>query len=222
MHAIIYLGHTAFPISTRNSVTAVVHLLANTMTEQIIVSCEEPIQKVIDEADALIRGQPGQQRGLKVIQVPMFGDLFPEHQHRVSPDYLETPKISRPKRPAMTEPALILHSSGSTGLPKLVTITQEGCLVWIRTPWFGGHDICGSIMGVLSLPPFHAGGVSCYNWFTFGSGAVLATFNPTIPPAPPSPGAVLQGLKGTKSSWAMLVPMFLEVRFYAPLGVARC
>ncbi|KAG8993215.1 hypothetical protein FRB93_002052 [Tulasnella sp. JGI-2019a] len=96
----------------------------------------------------------------------------------------------------MSEVALILHSSGSTGFPKPIYIMHSSCIDWMRIPWYGEHDICGLILGVPSLPLFHAMGVFAYFWFTLGSGAVVVVFDPTAPPKTPSPENVLASLKG--------------------------
>ncbi|KAG8977784.1 hypothetical protein FRB93_011766 [Tulasnella sp. JGI-2019a] len=185
VQAIIYLRHVAFPLSACNSVEALVHLLQATCCV----------------------GKPYR---LQVTEPPRFGALFPKHGPVTSQEAEEMAPIAQPRRPGMSEVALILHSSGSTGFPKPIHIMHSACIDWMCIPWYGGHDICGLIVGVPSLPPFHAMGVNAYLWFTLGSGAVIGVFDPTSLPKSPSPENVLTGLKGAKVDWTLVVPSFLE------------
>ncbi|KAG9010812.1 hypothetical protein FRB94_009719 [Tulasnella sp. JGI-2019a] len=219
VQAIIHLGHTAFPLSTRNSVEATVHLLQTTRCEQVIVAGGEPVQKAVRDASRQIGEHVGKPHGLRVTDPPRFGTLFPKHGPTTSQEAEEMTPIAQPRRPRMSEVALILHSSGSTGFPKPIHITHSACVDWMRIPWYGGHDICGLILGVPSLPPFHAMGVLAYFWFTLGSGAVVGVFDPTAPPKSPSPENVLAGLKGANVDWTLVVPSFLEAWANDPVAV---
>ncbi|KAG9007856.1 hypothetical protein FRB94_013912 [Tulasnella sp. JGI-2019a] len=210
VQAIIYLGHIAFPLSIRHSVETVVHLLQATHCTQIIVAGGEPIQKVIHDVSQQINGHATTPQGLRIIDAPRFGALFPKHGPATSQEAEEITPIAQPRKPAMSEIALILHSSGSTRFPKTIHITHASCIDWMRIPWYGEHDMCGSVLGVPSLPPFHAMGVFAYFWIALGSGVVVGVFDPTAPPKAPSPENVLVGLKGTKSDWTLVVPSFLE------------
>ena len=40
--------------------------------------------------------------------------------------------------------------------PKLVTFTNRIWVCWARLPWYGGRDMCGTVIGGHALSPFHA------------------------------------------------------------------
>ncbi|KAG8877546.1 hypothetical protein FRB98_006666, partial [Tulasnella sp. 332] len=211
IHAIIILGHTAFPISTRNSVAAVVYLLQETKSERLIVAGGEPIREVVRGVILQISEQAARSIPLKVIDAPTFGALFPKH----GPAMYQDAEASKPielltRKPAMSEVALILHSSGSTGFPKPIRFSHLCIVEWMRIPWYGEHDICGTLLGVPSLPPFHAMGSCAMLFFAFGCGTVAGVFDPIGPPTSPSPEAILSSLKATKADWTLVVPSFLE------------
>ncbi|KAG8877545.1 hypothetical protein FRB98_006665 [Tulasnella sp. 332] len=209
VQAIILLGHTAFPISTRNSVAAVAHLLQEAKAERLIVAGGEPIRKVVHDVTLQISEQAIKPTSLKVINAPTFGSIFPKHGPHQDSEGSRPVKIQT-RRPGMSEVALILHSSGSTGFPKAVYFSHLRCVEWMRTPWYGELDVCGTLLGVPSLPPFHAMGMFALFFSAFGSGTVASVFDPTGSPTSPSPEAVLSALKATKVDWTLMVPSFLE------------
>ncbi|KAG8992459.1 hypothetical protein FRB94_013915 [Tulasnella sp. JGI-2019a] len=219
IHAIIYLGYTAFPLSTRNSVDAVIHLLESSHCRRIVVAGGEPIQKVIRDANQQIGKRVAKSQGLWAVDAPKFGELFPEYGPSTSREAHRVTLTTRPRRPRMSDDALILHSSGSTGFPKSIHITHDSCIDWMRIPWYGERDVCGSVLGVPSLPPFHAMGLFAYSWLVLGSGVVVGVFDPTAAPKAPSPENVLAGLKGTGSDWTLVVPSFLEAWVNDPQAV---
>ncbi|KAG8982466.1 hypothetical protein FRB94_006637 [Tulasnella sp. JGI-2019a] len=219
VQAIIYLRHVAFPLLARNSIKALVHLLQATCCEQIIVAGGEPIQRAVCDASQWIGEGVGKPYGLQVTEPLRFGALFPKHGPVTSQEAEEMAPIAQPRRPGMSEVALILHSSGSTGFPKPIHIMHSACIDWMCIPWYGGHDICGLIVSVPSLPLFHAMGVNTYLWFTLGSGAVVGVFDPTSPLKSPSPENVLTSLKGAKVDWTLVVPSFLEAWANDPAAV---
>ncbi len=112
------LGFTPFPISTRNSVVAIVHLIKSTGTRHLVVSQDAPLQSTADmvcrqfwEADNKL---------ITTIPMPHFGDLFsgkPGSYERLPP-----------VRPDWSQTALIIHSSGSTRFPSPVYTTHKNVL----------------------------------------------------------------------------------------------
>ena len=100
--AIIQAGYTAFPISTRNSAPAVVHLLTRTETVHLIVGPEDTFQRLAGGAFEFMR-----ERGQTVPHtqtMPLFQDIFwDEHDFKLLPTF-ET---------SIYDVALYLHSSGT-------------------------------------------------------------------------------------------------------------
>lgn len=111
VHAIIYLGHTAFPISTRNSVAAIVHLMKKTGCTGLLVYGGEPIWEAVKavrlEFDA--EAEP-----LQVVEAPTFLDLFTGFGPAVGEhgDEEDQSPVPPPRKVGMDELALIMHSSG--------------------------------------------------------------------------------------------------------------
>ncbi len=112
------LEFTPFPISTRNSVAAIVHLIKSTGARHLIISQDAPLQSTADmvcrqfwEADNKL---------ITTIPMPHFGDLFsgkPGSYERLPP-----------VRPDWSQPALIIHSSGSTRFPGPIYNTHKNVL----------------------------------------------------------------------------------------------
>lgn len=103
MAVIIRAGHTAFPISPRNSAPAVAHLLTKTGTEHVFVGPESSLQDLAAASLKLMKDTGG---SLPILEsIPAFDSLFP----KVSDDGFEPlPSF----RPDWDDPAVIMHSSG--------------------------------------------------------------------------------------------------------------
>jgi len=103
---IIRAEGVAFPISPKNSASAVAHLIDKTGTKHIIVTPD--LEPLTDAAIAIMK-----ERGLKVPVVqpmPAFNDLFPDDDSEDF-EYLPAPKFK-----GLEDPVCLLHSSGE---PKL-------------------------------------------------------------------------------------------------------
>jgi hypothetical protein len=104
MHA----GLTAFPISTRNSVVGVAHLIRSTGLRLLFASPDLAMQRIALEATAIL-----EKEGItfSVLAAPQFGELYNEdHSH----------KQLVPVRSCADPVVLILHSSGGLACQLLV------------------------------------------------------------------------------------------------------
>ncbi len=113
---IIRTGYSAFPISTRNSPAAIAHLLESTGCKNLFVSAEPAIQEVIRMQD-----------GINTIPMPTFEDLYLKNDSEPLPHV----------RPDWEQPALIMHSSGSTRFPSPIYHTHRFYVmhgVWLCAP----------------------------------------------------------------------------------------
>lgn len=99
---IIRAEGVAFAVSSRNSASAVAHLINKTGSKYIIVT--QDLMPLTDAAIAIMAEQ-----GFKVPVVqpmPVFEDLFPEE---ISEDF---EYLSEPKLKGLDDPVCLLHSSG--------------------------------------------------------------------------------------------------------------
>ncbi|QRV95149.1 AMP binding enzyme [Ceratobasidium sp. AG-Ba] len=102
--------------------------------------------------------------------------------------------------------AIVLHSSGSTGLPRAIVYHQWSIfsnLVNQPTIWEAGGP--GQRVALMVLPTLHA--------FCVGplfTGYVPVLFSPSSPPVIPTPQSTLDALSASKCNFMFTVPAFLE------------
>lgn len=120
MVAIMRAGCVPFPISTRNSPAGVANLLAKTDCKYWFVSDDVTTQKLANVAVGQLPGH-----GIKNLAVPKFSDLFNASIEDLLPP-LGTIDLDGP--------CIVLHSSGSSSLPKPITLTQRMVLPYGRGP----------------------------------------------------------------------------------------
>ncbi len=101
-----------FPISPRNSVAAIMHLMKSTNSKYLVVSGDATLQKL---ADVVCRESVADER-IVTISMPCFADLYSSESHSYQP--------LAPVRPEWSETAVVLHSSGTTRFPNPVYTTQ--------------------------------------------------------------------------------------------------
>lgn len=70
----MYLGLTAFPISTRNSAIAVAHLVSKIGVRQMYVSADPAMQRLAQEANELLLAKDGIE--FEALPMPNFEDLY--------------------------------------------------------------------------------------------------------------------------------------------------
>ncbi|KAK0184798.1 hypothetical protein F5146DRAFT_1144924 [Armillaria mellea] len=142
---LLCLGFILFPISTRNSVAAIVHLIKSTGAKHLIVSQDVSLQNTVDivcrqlwEAD--INGK------LTTIPIPHFNDLFSGKHGSY--------ELFPPVRPDWSQTALIIHSSGSTRFPSPLYTTHKNVLRNARRAYHGEMDMCRQVLGVQAMPVY--------------------------------------------------------------------
>ncbi|KLO14348.1 acetyl-CoA synthetase-like protein [Schizopora paradoxa] len=194
---IVRAGHTAFPISTRNSPAAIAHLLKKTGTSHLLVGREPVFQSLATKTLELLQSTKP-----RLSQMPAFEDIY-----ACSIETSFTPLPLR--RPNMEEPAIILQSSGSTSTPKPIVWTHYFLLQLSRTPFFGERDMTGVRLSCHSLPMFHGMGVVQTGW-TAMAGIVISTFQPKSPAIQPNAESVIKGCIETRSDMIFCFPSFVE------------
>lgn len=113
------LGFIPFPISNRNPVPAIVHLMKSTGARHLIVSQDTSLQNTVDEVSRQLCEVDVDDK-IITIPAPHFSDLF-----SVKPgEYDPLPHV----RPDWSQTALVSHSSGSTRVPSPIYTTHKNIL----------------------------------------------------------------------------------------------
>lgn len=145
--ALFRLGYSVFFISTRLASPAIVQLLK--LTDCSTVLTTPTYEPVLTEAS-------------KVRDIHILPLLEPSDYYGV-----EAPKISREYNPEEERKkiAIILHSSGSTGLPKPIFLTNGNCLstfatnmgmrALITSPLFHAHGVLELFRSIYSTKPLY-------------------------------------------------------------------
>ncbi|TBU53497.1 acetyl-CoA synthetase-like protein [Dichomitus squalens] len=202
---IMYLGHTPFPISARNSSVAVAHLIRKTSLRQLFVSRDAAMQRIAHEAKEQLANDGYE---VELLPLPEFTDL-----------YNDGPEPDIPmSRIVPDKPALILHSSGSTSFPKPITILHRTFSQWGYTPYFSNTDMCGLRVSFHGLPLFHVMGTFSIAWIV-GTGVTAAFFRPSSPPIASTPETLLNAAVASKVDGLVCVPTFLETWGRDPANV---
>ncbi|KAK0472521.1 NRPS-like enzyme [Armillaria novae-zelandiae] len=194
------LGFIPFPISPRNSVAAIVHLIKSTGTRHLIVSQDTLLQSTADivcrqawEADVNDK--------IAIIPMPHFSDLFSGKPGSYEP--------LPPVRPDWSQTAIIIHSSGSTRFPSPIHTTHLNVLRSAGRPYHGELNLCGEVLGAQAIPMYHAMGFYFSISLSTATGAVVASFPPVEPPLIPTAERLLSSVISTGTTLPVSVPSFL-------------
>ncbi|KAF9223056.1 putative nonribosomal peptide synthetase [Gyrodon lividus] len=168
--------------------------------------------------ESLIDGIRGEVSGGELIfdELPTLGYAFPKLGNEVESD----PFHPYPSglRPDLDNPAIYIHSSGSTGFPKPIAHSYKVQIHWMTQP---AVKDCRDVppprrLGVMELPPFHTYGVllQLYVPIAYLVTAVLypprSVTDPRVLPVIPTSDNILDSVRRTKCKILMTVPMFLE------------
>lgn len=103
MAGICRAGFIAFPVSPRNSATAIAHLLRQTGVSFIFVGGDVPLQNLANASLELLKGSDAPLP--MICPLPSFRELYPKHS---DPDFEFLPAMIV----RWDDPIIILHSSG--------------------------------------------------------------------------------------------------------------
>ncbi|KAI0647275.1 acetyl-CoA synthetase-like protein [Trametes meyenii] len=200
---VVRSGCTLFQISTRNSVAAVADMLGRTGTTQLLVSEDVALQDIA--LSALEHFPAGQ---ITIRRMPSFEDIFELDDKRAGSTF-DVGDVALPENLNLNAPAIILHSSGSSGHPKPMPWSHRALMLFGHGTLLCDMDTRGSILGCHGTPMFHGLGALMYSASPI-SGYIVAAFKPLTPPVAPSPDAVWQGIVATMSDFTWSVPSFIE------------
>ncbi|KAK0215206.1 hypothetical protein EDD85DRAFT_798791 [Armillaria nabsnona] len=199
----IMLGYIPFPISVRNSASAVAHLMKTTNAKYLVISRDPSVQTIAD----LVCNQYGGD-SITTILMPKFiysCDLKPREP---PPPF---------KQPEWTQTALIMHSSGTTGFPSPISLTHEFLLQLMKTPYYGEVDLCGEVFSAQSWPMYHTIGFWITS-FSVATGAISAHFHQQQS-ATITAVRYISSVTKTNCTYVFTVPSFLEQLVQDPAAV---
>ncbi|KAI0769296.1 acetyl-CoA synthetase-like protein [Trametes elegans] len=203
---VMYLGYTPFPLSVRNSAVGVANLVRQTAVRALLVSPDTAMQHIAQEAKEFLAKES---YDIILFPLPQFPDLYNESDAGLDIEL-------GPNSPE--QPALIVHSSGSTTFPKPITYTHRNLTRTTFISYFGDLDLCGLRISRHGMPMFHMLGALIVPWVVC-TGVVGAMFRPTSPPIMPTTDTILQAVLATKSDISGAVPAMIEAWARDPIAL---
>lgn len=110
---------------------------------------------------------------------------------------------------ALTDPYLIVYTSGTTGQPKGAVLTQEAVL-WNALSSLHAHDMTAADHVLNVLPLFHVGGINIQTMPCFFVGGTV-TLHPVF-----DPGAAMEALRTESVTTAVFVPTMMRALMDRP------
>ncbi|CAE6425821.1 unnamed protein product [Rhizoctonia solani] len=199
---ILRAGLVPFPISPRVSVAGICHLLIATETCHMISGGGSAITHLVENVQSTMKGN---KHRFSTVRAPTFKELF---QPDLGDTFESFPDVTPSSQHSVVA---ILHSSGSTGLPRPVTYTQECVLSsFVNQPPCWGMGRFGARVGLMALPTFHVMGFITHCFYPQFAGFTSVLFAPGPTPVVPSPDGTLRAVISSQCTFLLTVPTFLE------------
>jgi acyl-CoA synthetase (AMP-forming)/AMP-acid ligase II len=119
------VGCTPFPISTRNSASAVAHLYRITNVHHVFVSEDAAVQSLNQQAIQIL-AKDGYR--LETFPIPRFDDLYNDDD--VDSSFLPSISDLFMREFTADSVAIIFHSSGTSAFPKPIKILDRNLRAW--------------------------------------------------------------------------------------------
>ncbi|OAX35330.1 acetyl-CoA synthetase-like protein [Rhizopogon vinicolor AM-OR11-026] len=214
-----------FPMSPRNSAAAVINMMEKTNCHRLITT-HHALGSLIDGIKAGFVSKGAETVQPQIDEIPALKDLYPA-LIRGSQNEAFVPFPSPILRSSENDILLYMHSSGSTGFPKPIPMTNLSAIHWCLTSCIRDHidtptpiRICAA-----SLPSFHALGVIVQLFTPIACLASVAIYPPTsfhdrsAAPIIPNSQNILDSVLKTKSNAMWVVPAFIEQWAFSPNAV---
>ncbi|TFK74139.1 putative aminoadipate reductase [Pluteus cervinus] len=217
---LVLAGHMPFPISPRNSPAAVLSLLQKTSCHRLITT-QSTLKPLLDGIKSQIAEMQPSFR-LQIDEAPNVLSIYPELGGKVDEDPL--PLWPHPAvRPKDEDICFYLHSSGSTGFPKPISLPHRNLVQWAALLECVRHT--HTTVGCMALPPFHALGVFAQTMYSIFHQLTIAVYPPRVLsrgqlPVIPSPDNIIDHIRRTKADALMIVPAFLQAWARSPNAIS--
>ncbi|KAJ7246827.1 acetyl-CoA synthetase-like protein [Mycena haematopus] len=211
-----------FPISPRNSPTAVVNLLRKTGCHRMVSTCTTLDALLVGVKEELLQTDPTY--ALTILEAPALGQVYPNLGTETA-DSAFDPYPTSTYRPEWDAVGLYLHSSGSTGLPKAIPETNKILWQWANlTGHLDIRDRMGHPFGAMAIPPFHMSGTHLQLLHATYGRIPVALFPPTAAtpealPMFPNPDNVLEHSRRTNCKVMGMIPVVISAWAQSPESV---
>ncbi|KAG6831500.1 putative NRPS-like protein biosynthetic cluster [Tephrocybe sp. NHM501043] len=212
---LITAGLVPFPISPRNTPAAVAHLLKKTSCHRLVTT-PITLHTLLDGVKAELAADAPDHE-LSIEEIPSLSQVYPKLGSETAQDPFE--RYPAPTtRPPLSDVAVILHSSGSTGFPKAIYQTHLIISHWAAFPClieFRDHKPRVRIAGMM-LPSFHTLGVYTQILYTLVGVNSVGVYPPQVTsreatPMMPTPDNILDHTRRTKSNSMITIPALLQI-----------
>jgi len=131
MTLMIIIAFKPFPMSPRNSAAAVIDMMEKTKCRRLITTTHS-LGSLIDEIKTSFVTQDAEAGQLQIDEVPVLRDLYPTLVGD-APNEPFSPYPPPILRSSKNDILFYLHSSGSTGFPKPIPMTNLTAIHWCTT-----------------------------------------------------------------------------------------
>ncbi|KAJ3918426.1 acetyl-CoA synthetase-like protein [Lentinula edodes] len=212
---VIRAGLVPILISPRNTPAAVLNLLVKSGAHRLLTTYST-LKDLIDGIRLELQSNSST-FGFSSEEVPSLDKLYPNLGAETAADPFQPyPTCPIPLKPQET--AMYLHSSGSTGFPKVIPLSHAAMQVWGAFPSATNlRDYKVPVrIGAMALPPFHAFAFYAQFACALYSAITVALYPPIITeanmlPIMPTSDNILLHLQRTKSNCTTVVPAMLQI-----------
>ncbi|KAF9058549.1 putative aminoadipate reductase [Rhodocollybia butyracea] len=205
-------GAVPLLISHRNTAAAVVNLLKKSGAHRLLTT-HSTLQELLQNVRTELRGERTYEVTFE--EIPGLYALFPNLGSETSKDPFEVYPHSFQPGPDHT--AMIMHSSGSTGLPKAIFITHA--VIYMNwgagsfTTQFRSHKLR---VGSFGLPSFHALGILIQIFVPTYASTPVGVYPPVVSsaealPITPTPDNIIEHLKRTSCTASFAIPSMVQI-----------
>lgn len=202
------LGHTVLMTAPRNSVPMHLHIMATTDCKTLLHAEQIDPVTVVGSDDA----------GIEAVQIPSMDELFSDAAEESRAKNYD---FNKPFEECRNDAIMILHTSGSTGMPKSVKIKHDHISVCatlqhmepVAIPNSTGTPTTYEFLPTFAakkrrcyvgFPPWHMGGLAAFTTMLAIFGEVTPVFSSWM--TPPTGAAMMAAIKYGKVQAAFVPP----------------